>query len=63
MDSQVLFSLVCHKVPPNSAEQKSTPRLYDNPFVGSLTTLLIAHLATLDLGDRLETYVVLTGRR
>ena len=28
---------------------------------GSLTTLLIAHLATLELGDHLESYVALTG--
>ena len=29
--------------------------------IGSLTTLLIAHLATLQLGDHLEFYVTLTG--
>ena len=29
--------------------------------IGSLTTLLIAHLATLQLGDQLEFYVTLTG--
>ena len=28
---------------------------------GSLTTLLIAHLASLELGDHLESYVALTG--
>ena len=32
------------------------------PFpIGSLTTLLIGHLATLQLGDHLEFYVTLTG--
>ena len=30
-------------------------------LVGSLTTLLIAHLATLELGNQFEFYVTLTG--
>ena len=44
-----LFLIVLH-FPPNS------PTLS-----GSLTTLLIAHPATLELGDHLESYVALTG--
>ena len=57
----MLFSLACHKVPPNSAEQKSTPHLHDNSLEGSLTTLLIAHVATLQSGRQLEFYVTLLG--
>ena len=44
------FLIVVMPFPPNS------PTLS-----GSLTTLLIAHLATLELGDHLESYVALTG--
>ena len=61
VDSQVLFSFACHKAPPNSAEQKSTQHLHDNPFEGSLTTLLIAHVASLQHGRQLDFYVTLLG--
>ena len=46
---------------PNSAEQKSTIHLSVNSLEGSLTTLLIAHLATLQSGRQLEFYVTLLG--
>ena len=40
----------------------STIPLFSPPnFPGSLTTLLIAHITTLELGDHLEFYVTLTG--
>ena len=40
---------------------RSTPHIALPNLSGSLTTLLIAHLATLKLGDHLEFYVWLTG--
>ena len=55
----MLFSLACHKVP--QTEQKTAPHLSVNSLEGSLTTLLIAHVATLQSGRQLEFYVTLLG--
>ena len=40
---------------------RQSHRFHPPNFPGSLTTLLIAHITTLELGDHLEFYVTLTG--